>query len=207
MVVVTGVLFLAVLSYVVFSAIRKRKKRPSKKQGSPEKTPCDINYEHIIDAIKKQNGRARSLLLAASSLTDLPVTVPVNIAFRLAETHKCLLVDLDTKRNAISRVFDIDLTQANGAVQAGSYPTSLDNLFVWPARNFEVLRQMNLRALLGGAVKKYDYILIYAPYLTTLPDRLQIATSARRAIAFTGSNGTQLMKLLAHCNCHVIEEL
>lgn len=207
MVIVTGILFLGTLSTVLFTAIRKRKTPTKKSPPASKNKKKTVDYDHLITAIKKKNGRARSLLLAASSLNDLPVTVPVNAAIRLAETHKCLLVDLDTKRNAIARVFDIEPACVNGNVQAGSYPTSLENLYVWPAKNFEVHRQMNLRALLEGAGKKYDYILIYAPYLTTLPDRRQVAACSRQAIAFTGNNGTRLMKLLEHCNCKVIEEM
>lgn len=202
-----GIFLFAVLTAAVFIICRKRKAVVINAPVSPGKDPQDINYDHLVAAIKKQNGRACSLLLAASSLTDLPVTVPVNLAMRLAETHKCLLVDLDVKRNAIARVFEINEAAGNGKVQASSYPTSSENLFVWPARNFEVHRQMNLRALIDGAVKKYDYVLIYAPYLTTLPDRLQVAGCTRHAIAFTGQNGVRLMQLLQHCNCKVITEM
>lgn len=202
-----GILLLAVLSAAVFIICRKRKAADIKTPVTSGKAPQDINYDHLVAAIKKQNGRAGSLLLAAGSLTDLPVTVPVNLAMRLAETHKCLLVDLDVKRNAIARVFEIDEAAGNGKVQASSYPTSSENLFVWPARNFEVHRQMNLRALIDVAVKKYDYVLIYAPYLTTLPDRRQIAGCTRQAIAFTGQNGVRLKQLLQQCNCKVITEM
>jgi hypothetical protein len=66
---------------------------------------------------------------------------------------------------------------------------------------------MNLRLLLEGAVKKYDYILIYAPYLTTLPDRRQIASCAKQAIAFTGRDAGRLMQLLEQCNCKVMKEI
>jgi hypothetical protein len=198
----------ALILAIVFVKSRKRKRVPNTFSVSPEKRMQDIDYDQVIAAIRKQNGRARSLLLAATSLNDLPVTVAVTIAARLAERHKCLLVDLDFKRNAIARVFDLEPASRNGgAAQAVSHLTTLENVFVWPAHNFEVLRQMNLRMLLENAAKKYDYVLIYAPYLTTLPDRRQIASCSRQAIAFTGNNGVRLRTLLSDCSCTIIKEI
>ncbi|MBL7214743.1 MAG: hypothetical protein ISS71_03585 [Phycisphaerae bacterium] len=179
----------------------KKSPRPSEKQKTA------VDYDNLLTTIKKQNGRFQRLLLAAGSLNDLPVTIPVNVAVRIAQTHKCLLVDLDIRRNAIARVFDLEATETSGAFKTGSCPTPLENLSVWPARNFERLRQTNFRPLLERAGKKYDYILIYAPYLTTLPDRRQVAACAGQAIAFTGENGSQLMQLLEQCDCKVIQEI
>lgn len=196
------VLFIGAWLLLLWNQKRKAAKSPLSKQ--PPSSAVD--YDRLLTAVKRQNGKLNSLLLAAGSLNDLPVTVPVNMAVQLAKTHKCLLVDLDTRRNAVARVFDIDVSEQTSRSN-GSYPTPLENLYIWPARNFELLRQTNLRRLLDGAAKKYDYILIYAPYLTTLPDRLQIAASAGKAIAFTGHNGTRLRQLLRQANCKVLQEL
>jgi len=162
-----------------------------------------VNYEELFTIIKNRNGQMHSVLFAASSLNDLPVNIPINVAVRLAKNHTCLLIDLDLKRNAVARVFDLEMMD----MKSGSYATPLENLFIWPARNFEKLRQMNLRSLLDGAVKKYDYVLIYAPYLTTLPDRRQVASCSRHAIAFTGRNGSTLMQLLEQCSCKVVHQI
>ena len=193
---------LTVLAYLVFRRTTGTRKPspPMKKQ----KTPV-IDYDHLFGVIKKQNGRMNSLLLAANSLNDLPVTVPVNLAVRLARTRKCLLIDLDLRRNAVAQVFEVQ-TETD-RFKTGSHTTQIENLSIWPARNFELLRHMNLRLLIEGALKKYDFVLIYAPYLTTLPDRRQVAACARQAIAFTGTNGTQLMQLLKQCNCKVMQEI
>lgn len=203
MVTAAGILSAVIGLSALFFILSKRKTK-AKKSSEPKKQKTALDYEHLLTAIKKQNGRLHTLLLAAGSLHDLPVTVPVNLAVGLAKTHKCLLIDLDIKRNAVARVFDLEIT--NGNFKTGSYPTPIRNLSVWPARNFELLRHMNLRLLIEDAAKKHDYILIYAPYLTTLPDRRQIAASARQAVVFTGQNGSQLMQLLNQCNCKVMQE-
>jgi len=178
-----------------------------KKIRFPDTLPATVkqspgsNYERILTAIEKQNGRSTCFLLAASSLDELPVTVPVNLAIRMARTHSCLLIDLDMRRDAVARVFDIPAETDNH--KTVSYSTPIENLSIWPARNFERLRHMNLRLLVENAAKKYDYVLIYAPYLTTLPDRRQAAACAHHVFAFTGSNGTALLELLTQCNCKV----
>ena len=194
------------LSVSFFLFVKKKGKKPEKQKGNTTPVSDKLHHDEILEIIKKQNGCLRSLLFAANSLDDLPVTVPVNLAVCLAQMHKCLLVDLDIKRNAIAQVFELDTTGTDASLIVSSYPTPLDNLSVWPAHNFGMLRQMNLQILFEGAVKKYDYVLIYAPYLTTLTDRRQIAACAKQAIIFSGDNDSQLTKLLQVCNCKVIAE-
>ncbi len=200
-----GILLLVFLLLILVIFLRKRKK-PTKPLTPLENESGQIDYDEILQSIKKKNGQLLGLLLAASSLHDLPVTVPVNVGVRLAQTHKCLLVDLDIRRNSLARVFELVSTDTDTSLKVSSHPTQFKNLYVWPAQNFEILKQMNLRILLESAVKKYDYVLIYAPYLTTLPDRRQIATCAKQAITFSKSNDSQLMKLLNICHCKVIAE-
>lgn len=181
----------------------KKKIRSSASPNPAKNNSAAVDYDHLLKTIKKQNGRSNCFLLAAASLNELPVTVPVNLAVRLAQTHTCLLIDLDLRRNAVARVFDIPTETDN--YKTGSHPTLIKNLSIWPAHNFERLRHMNLRLLVENAMKKYNYVLIYAPYLTTLPDRRQVAASAHQALAFTGVSGTTLIDLLKQCNCKVHE--
>ena len=202
-----SILLLALLLGVLLFFLFKRKIKPVKSVKPTTQEKRNINYDDILDTIKNQNGRLRTILFAANSLKNLPVTIPVNVAIRLSKNHNCLLIDLDTKRNSIARVFDLDFREPNVPSQITSFPTQFKRLYVWPARNFELLKQMNLRPLLESAVKKYDYILIYAPYLTTLPDRRQIATCTGQALTFPGDNSSRLMRLLEQCHCKVIREI
>ena len=66
-------------------------------------------YEVLVDFVEqKSTEEARTLLMAAENVDELPVTAPVNIAMRLAKRDKrCLLVDLDWERDAIAKVFDV----------------------------------------------------------------------------------------------------
>jgi hypothetical protein len=86
--------------------------------------------------------------------------------------------------------------------------TEFENLSVWPANYFNLLKQMNIRSLLDAAEKEYEYILLYAPYLPALADRKQIAAVSQQAVIF-GQNGdkkTKLHQLLEICNCKILLE-
>ena len=209
--VIAGVFAFVLIFTSLLLVPKKKKPRKTKKpQDRPAATselsdPNDLNS--IVETAKKASTHSRCLLLAGNSLEALPVTIPVNLAIHLAKTGTCLLIDLDTKRDAISKVFDLTAEEMPTNLKVSSLPTPVENLSVWPARNFDFLKQMNLRGLLEGANKKYDHVLIYAPYLTTLADRKQIAASAKYAMAFTGDHKTdsRLIRLLDTCNCKVVQ--
>jgi hypothetical protein len=202
---VGGVVALLLLLFFLFKSIRKRKG-----VRKPEKQPVSQNadIQQILKVLQKSNGQVRPVLLAASGLTDLPVTIPVNLAVSLAGTGKCLLIDLDSKRDALAKVFEVDSSKIEIHLKMSPVPTEFENLSVWPARYFDLLKQMNLRSLLNAADKKYDHILLYAPYLTVLADRKQIASCSKQAIVFCkdGEESTQLRRLLKTCDCKILLE-
>ena len=59
-------------------------------------------YEAIAELIQSKSAdEAKTILMAAESVEELPVTIPINIAMRLAKRgQKCLLIDLDLERSA-----------------------------------------------------------------------------------------------------------
>jgi Mrp family chromosome partitioning ATPase len=183
--------------------IRWSRRRQTKKAGL--KIAAD-HYDIPTLAAKVQNlhGRPVTVLLAASSISDLPVTVPVNLAIQLSKKGKCLLIDLDLNRNSIARVFELPDSPEAG-FHVSSIASSIENLYIWPARHFETLHQMNLRVILQEAQKKYDYILLYAPYLTTLADRRQIAGCVRQALVFgkPQDKDDRLITLLESQKCRI----
>ncbi len=185
---------------------KKAENRSSRPSGKKSQT-TSVNHEQLIQDIKTLNGKAASLLFAANSFKDLPVTVPVKIAVELAKTHTCLLIDLDINRNAVAQVFGLDDGEMDHQLTVRSIATDFEKLFIWPSKNFQILKQMNVKQLIENASGKYDYILVYAPYLTTQPDRRQIASSCKHAFAFTGPKDSTLLRLLGVCNCKVIREI
>ncbi len=87
---------------------KRRKKSQSFDLASPELI-TESDYRLITPRILKIKQKPGSILFAAASRNSLPITIPVNIAIQLAEDkYRCLLIDLDLKRNAIAKAFDIE---------------------------------------------------------------------------------------------------
>jgi hypothetical protein len=171
--------------------------------------PADTSFDYSpsLAAVGKLNGKSPSVLLAACNLNDLPVTIPVNMAIRLAASCKCLLIDLDTKRDALAHVFEI----TPEACTSASTPviTPIKNLHIWPAHYFSRFRQMDLKSVLIAAKQKYDVILLNAPYLVTHPDRRRIVKSAESAMVFVNDKKTAdaILKLLKSGSCTILTTL
>lgn len=164
---------------------KRRKKSPSFDFSSPELI-TESDYRLITQRILKIRQKPRSILFAAAARNSLPITIPVNIAIQLAEDkYRCLLIDLDLKRNAISKAFDIEDKPDPKHLRPMPCPTPIKELFVWPAHNFTRSGHMNIIPLVRAAVEKFDYVLISAPYFTGSPDRIQIATAAEFSFIFT----------------------
>ena len=199
-----GILGLVVWAAVRRRAARKRHAAAVPANASPKSSP--VGCEALVRAIAQLNGKAGPCLFAANRVSDLPVTVPVGVAVELAQTRTCLLIDLDIRRNAVATVFDLDTT-LEPHLQVRAMATGVENLSVWPSRNFQLLKQMNLKQLIENASKTYASVLIYAPCLTTLPDRRQVAACCKYAIASPGTHDRQLMALLKAGDCTVLKKL
>jgi len=183
------------------------------KSSSPVKTEAgaqteaSFDYAPLLNLIGKPNGRTRNILLAAGSLSDLPVTVSVHAAVQLAASSKCLLIDLDTKRDALACVFDI--TPDKRLANLTPIATPVENLHIWPAHYFSRVRQMDLKAALAWSENKYDVVLLNAPYLATHPDRGSIIRCAESAVIFAQDkpNAKILQKLLEAGPCKILKML
>ncbi len=200
-----GVFFAVVLVIMLGLLLRRRKPKISSVTKSNTQT-LPLDYPALLEAVSRRNGHTASILMAASSLTDLPITIPVRTAVALAASRKCLLIDLDIKRDALASVFDLDEAEA---VPTALKPVSsgIDNLDVWPAHFFARLKQMNLKSLLAEARKTYAVILINVPYLTTHPDRRQIVRCADAAVVFAKDKNALpgLEQILNAGDCRIVK--
>lgn len=204
------------LGIILFSVTQrkhrnKKKKKPASAAVTLQATAPDATIQSILETLTPQNGQPQPLLLAASRLSDLPVTIPINLAIHLAGQGTCLLIDLDSKRDALAQVFDVDSSRMGTHLRVSPVQTSFENLSIWPARYFDLLKHTNLQLLLNAASKKYDHTLLYAPYLTVLADRKQIAYCSKRAVVFCKQSEQpaqdHLRRLLKVCNCKILCEM
>jgi hypothetical protein len=185
---------------------KRRKKSPSFDLASPELI-TESDYRLITHRILKIRQKPRSILFAAAARNSLPITIPVNIAIQLAEDkYRCLLIDLDLKRNAIAKAFDIEDKPDPKHLRPMPCPTPIQELFVWPAHNFTRSRHMNIISLVRAAGEKFDYVLIIAPYFIGSPDRVQIAAATEFSFIFT-QDSTQaelLDTIIELTNCRIL---
>lgn len=143
---------------------------------------CDLindsyGYKTIAKLTEeKLSPRTKVLVMAGENSGQPVVTIPVNIAIRLAKRKsKCLLIDLDLERNAISKVFDIDKEAAKPV------RTSIENLWVLPICDLADMEKIK---------KGFDCVIMYAPNIKSLKHQDLIAGHSQLAMLFgDGSEG------------------
>lgn len=185
---------------------KKGKKSPSFDLASPELI-TESDYRLITQRILKIGQKPRSILFAAAARNSLPITIPVNIAIQLAEDkYRCLLIDLDLKRNAIAKAFDIEDKPDPKHLRPMPCPTPIKELFVWPAHNFTHSGHMNIISLVRAAGENFDYVLISAPYFIGSPDRVQIAAATEFSFIFTQdlAQAELLNTIIELTNCRIL---
>jgi Mrp family chromosome partitioning ATPase len=201
--IVAGVIA-TILFVLILIILRRRKFKKvinvnltENKEGG-DKRPED-NYEPIIKRIKQVKKKYKSILFTSIEAGALPVTIPVNVAIGLTKNKKrCLLIDLDLRRDAIAKVFGLDAER--GGLRAKAVQTEIENLWVWPGHNFSQLKQMNVaeiveRALDKKSLDKFDFVLINAPSVVSSPDRKQIISAARAAFICTKNTSSEMKRL------------
>jgi len=190
-----------------------KKKEVGRKETEDKKSSeqqADENYEIITDRIKRVQKKYKSILFAAPNLASLPVTIPVNVAIQLAEQGKrCLLVDLDLRRDAIAKAFEVGTEASENSLRVRAFQTGVKNLWVLPAHSFARLKQMNVKPIVTKALEKFDFVFINAPCLAASLDRKQIASAAQAAIIFSKSvaEATSLAQLMKSSNCALIASI
>jgi len=204
---VAGIVAVALILLVVL--ILKKIRNPAganiglKRQKTSEPLPIK-NYDSITDRIRRQEKKHKCILFAGAQSHCLPVTIPVNVAIELAGANKkCLAIDLDFKRNALAKAFELDGRPSRNGLYPKALQTSVENLWIWPAHNFTRFRQMGIAPLIQRAADSFDFILINAPSLLTSPDRRNIASTAQAAFIFTqnAADTARLTKLIKLAGC------
>ena len=125
------------------------------------------------------------------------------------KAKKCLLIDLDLKRNAVAKAFNIEDKLNTKQLRPMSYKTFSENLFVWPSHNFVRSGHMDIIQLVQAAIVKFDYVLISCPCLDKSPDRRPIAAAADHNIIFTknDTHTERLTSIISSSNSNVLANI
>jgi hypothetical protein len=147
------------------------------KAGDTQLFDCnDFDDEAAYDCMTNmliESGEGKVLLMAGCGSQNAPVTIPVNIAVRLATRGlKTLIIDFDLKRSAVQRVFETDNCDSKAV------KTCIENISIISGKRLAPAKMHTLRQLFTQAEKLYKYILVYAPDAAVPTQMSQYFTAA-----------------------------
>jgi hypothetical protein len=133
-------------------------------------------------ARKLADKQEKVIVMAGASSTNLPVTIPVNAAMRLAKSgKKVLLNDMDETRNAVARVFDIK-NKEKGKV----YESCVKNL--WSGEQVTE----------AGRFDDFDCVIIYSPSESAVREALNNRNISAEAgfMVYSSSNDYRICEMI-----------
>ncbi len=132
----------------------------------------EASYDCVTNLLTESGG-GKVLLMAACGSQYAPVTIPVNIAVRLAARGlKTLIIDFDLKRSAVQRVFE------TGDCNSRAVKTCIENISLISGKHLAPAKTHMLQQLFTKAEKLYDYIIVYAPDAAVGPQMSEFFTTA-----------------------------
>jgi hypothetical protein len=165
-----------------------------------QKAPVD--YRAMVEHILTNGGKV--FLFASPSVASMPVTIPANVAMLLAwERGRCMLIDLDMQRDAVGRAFEV--VQRAGE-KPKAYQTSIENLHVWPARNFVGMGPDGPVKIIGRARENAEYVVVNAPGLMKFEERGRIVMFCDGAFVFGEETEGEITRLAKAFRCEVMKK-
>jgi hypothetical protein len=196
------------LIYILFFREKMQGRAGALDKGLPASTAIsDAEYELITERLMQIEGKYTIVLLAATSVNCLPITIPVNVGVSLAQSgRRCLLIDTDIKRNAIAKAFEVDEQAGSELNSPREHKTSFDNLRLWPAHNFAHKNALVLADVVERARNEFDFVIISAPNLGDRSNQTQIAAASDCAFIFAqnADDATKLSSLMKPAKCSII---
>ena len=166
--------------------------------AAPHKTT--VNYRQMAEQIVSSGGKV--FLFAGASSAAMPITIITNVAMLLAcEKGRCLLIDLDTERDAVGKAFEMEEKQEG---KPKAYKTIIENLYVWPARNFGKAGWVKAYAVVGRARDNAEYVLVNAPKLAKHPECFRLLHTSDGVFVFGEKKEGEITKLAEAARCMVM---
>jgi hypothetical protein len=141
-------------------------------------------YNDIVRRIELVPSEQKVVLFGASSVEELPVTVAVNAGIRISKKgHRCLLIDADTERGAIGKVFELE----SEAIKDIAAQTCIKNLWVRSGRDLAGADVKVVKEKMQTIARGYDRVIIYAPNINSASRCEALSGIAGGAIIFEGA--------------------
>ncbi len=179
-----GVIILLGILFFLWLFLRGGKKskqiqiEPAALQGGNPATAC----EPLVKAINKLGKKQRNVLLTCGERETLPIVIAIHTATGLAQSKRCLLVDMDLNNNGVARAFGMDKLENVDPHKA--VPSEMGNLWIWPAQHFQQVKTLNLPMLFEKAEERFDKVIVNAPGILSSPDRKHLMTVCDAVIVF-----------------------
>lgn len=161
----------------------------------------DAYYDEITGYVDKLDKERMPVLFGAESFNDLPVTVAVNVAIRITEKGRsCLIIDADSERNAVARVFDILPEQ----IRDKPAETCIEGVSIFSGG--DAASRDCLKEAISVTAKCYDKVIIYAPDMSESSVAERFAKAACGAVIFVSAGGdeSRLCGLVEQSDCEVL---
>lgn len=204
-IIIPGTVFVFLISaHLIFHKSSGKTKTNDTNQSRP--AAPDLIVNHIL----KLPPKSKSIIFIAPNISSLPTTIPVNVAIQLSKNKKrCLLIDLDLKRNAVANAFDIQPASGPGSSQPKTYQTPFKLLYIWPAHNFTQIQKINIAPLVIAATQKFDYVLINAPYLITNQTWKHIINTSQYCLLFSRNTeqAQPILQFIKQTKCKLLANI
>ncbi len=161
----------------------------------------DAYYDEITGHIDNLGKEQMPVLFGAESFNDLPVTVAVNVAIRITEKGRsCLIIDADSERNAVARVFDIPPEQ----IRDKPAETCIEGVSIFSGG--DAASRDCLKEAISVSARCYDKVIIYAPDMGESSGSELFTEAAYGAVLFVSAGGdeSRLCGLVEQSNCEVL---
>jgi len=162
----------------------------------------ESSYEMLADLILGSNEN-KCVLMTADGQNNLPCTIPVNTAIKLACGQlKTLIIDFDLERTSVTQVFEIKDCQTKVT------KTCIEDLYLFSAIKLARTSAKNLKPIFEKLSKSFENIIIYCPDSSELLRRDHFFEFINSAIVFgdrnTVSEDQKLLEQLSDNNCQIL---
>jgi hypothetical protein len=159
-------------------------------------------YDDIVRRIELVPSEQKVVLFGAASIEELPVTVAVNTAIRISKkARRCLLIDADTERGAIAKVFELE----SEAIKDRATETCIKNLWVRSGRDLAGADVKVVKEKMQTIARGYDRVIIYAPSINSASRCEALSGIAGGAIIFEGvQSNNDLSSQLGASVCELV---